>query len=346
MFTLRTRYVAIHLFKCPLISLQYPSSEAPPNHFDLPLGDNTIFTYPLPNTTTSSFYPGRQADHSGQHYPHYLPRRNYVVQYFRASSDITLPLASTAAKLLLVAYRELRPFVVPSHLPLNAEAARRRWWANIQDANVIANLVAQGMDQEQATVQVQAQAAHPDHLPPVPAHVTPPVDLGPTQEDYHRLNRDRAAVLPLGARWDWETGQPTAVNNEERENVNDNAIAEGESRRWDTLWWRMRLCGDYRNPQPSFAPGAVFDRGSMRGTWKGKIYVSISSSSCPLQWKADRSASLVSNSKCLIGHTLRSSVLLSSLRKVFFFYFDFAMPLVNFVDVALALCRCASRQHV
>ncbi|KAF8971877.1 hypothetical protein BDZ97DRAFT_1913764 [Flammula alnicola] len=117
--------------------------------------------------------------------------------------------------------------------------------------------------------------AVPPHLPLTRAPGIP----GLTQEDYQELNRARAAVLPRSARWDWEEGRPRAVNLEEGEG--DDGLEDGggggggggESRKWDTMWWRMRLCGDYRAPKPKFVPGAVFTPGCMRGMWKGKIYI-------------------------------------------------------------------------
>ncbi len=98
------------------------------------------------------------------------------------------------------------------------------------------------------------------------------------------MNRGKAAVLPRGARWDWDAGHALRVNWEEDDNVE--AAETDESRKWDTLWWRMRLCNHYRAPRPSFEPGAVFDRGSMRGIWKGKIYVSLFLSRLPARLTA------------------------------------------------------------
>ena len=259
-----------------LTPLQYPSSEAPPNNFNLPL-TGPAYTFPLPNSSSSAFYPQEDGP---QYYPHYLPDRSLGASYFGATPSLAPPLASIAAKLLYVAYREITPFRVPLHLPVNAEEARRQWWAETQ---ATADLVASGVPHAQAaTMARSAPITHP--LPPVPAHITPPPTLGPTQEDYHALNRGKAAVLPRGARWDWDAGHALRVNWEEDDNVE--AAETDESRKWDTLWWRMRLCNDYRAPRPSFEPGAVFDRGSMRGIWKGKIYVSLFLSRLPARLAA------------------------------------------------------------
>ena len=123
--------------------------------------------------------------------------------------------------------------------------------------------------------------AVPPHLPPVPG----PHTIGPTQADYHELNKGKAAPLPRGARWNWTNGCAWGVNfpddgdetAEEREDPPGPTIAVGdeESKRWDTVWWRMRLCRHWRDPKPNFAPGDVYKPGAMSGQWKGRIYVCI-----------------------------------------------------------------------
>lgn len=37
------------------------------------------------------------------------------------------------------------------------------------------------------------------------------------------------------------------------------AIVAGneESRKWDVMFWKMRLCGNYMDPRPLFHPGGV-----------------------------------------------------------------------------------------
>ncbi|KDR85898.1 hypothetical protein GALMADRAFT_218961 [Galerina marginata CBS 339.88] len=198
---------------------RYAASEAPPNHFDLPLDPTRRAHQPpiafrLPN--------------SHRTYPHYLPPRGSSQPYFRARPYLTRPLSSIAAKLLFVARRELRSMVIPSHIPA-------------------------GPGQPQGPL---------------------------TQADYHELNRRKAAELPRGARWDWDRGVAVIVNANPDAPVGmgmgTSDVIEDEdeeSRKWDTTFWRMRLCGDYRAPRPKFAPGEVFKLGSMSGPWQGKIYI-------------------------------------------------------------------------
>ncbi|PPQ70260.1 hypothetical protein CVT25_013297 [Psilocybe cyanescens] len=118
-------------------------------------------------------------------------------------------------------------------------------------------------------------AAVPAHAPPGPGGPGMPL----TQDDYRALNSARAAVLPRGAKWDWDKGSAVEVNPRlgaggvERERKAIAAVGDEESRRWDATFWKMRLCGDYMDPGPLFRPGEVYDPGSMRGLWQGKIYV-------------------------------------------------------------------------
>jgi len=99
-------------------------------------------------------------------------------------------------------------------------------------------------------------------------HTPPP---GLTSADYAELNKSKAAELPRGARWDWEAGVARAVNLSEGDK--DLPIEIGESKKWDTEWWRRRLCWDCMAPRPRFAPGLTFTPGSMRGVWQGRIYI-------------------------------------------------------------------------
>ncbi|CAA7264935.1 unnamed protein product [Cyclocybe aegerita] len=103
-----------------------------------------------------------------------------------------------------------------------------------------------------------------------PIRVPPTMPPGLTVEDYAELNRGKAAQLPRGARWDWDVGRARAVNGDGEEVVDEE---DGESRRWDTEWWRRRLCYDCMAPRPRFTPGLVFTPGCMRGQWQGRIYI-------------------------------------------------------------------------
>ncbi|KAF9478896.1 hypothetical protein BDN70DRAFT_932997 [Pholiota conissans] len=336
--------IVLSILPFVFLTHRYPASEAPPNHFHLPLRDTAhAASGPLPWAPRTAFYPPRErvrgsayddndananADdgeaipdgtsnnhhhhHEPQHYPHYLPTRAFLTPYFRALPELTPPLASTAAKLLFVSRREVRPFGIPQHLPRDREDAVRRWWvAQVETVRAMtAQVHLQGIANAAAAAASTTMNANPTatatvgltldeiqqamHLPipPMPAHVTPPINLGPTQADYRALNRGKAAPLPRGARWDWEVGRARGVNEDPEADVDDDdgggvdggmsrtmrsraqgGVDEEESRKWDTLWWRMRLCGDFRAPQPRFAPGAVFERGCMRGMWLGKIYI-------------------------------------------------------------------------
>lgn len=169
--------------------------------------------------------------------------------YFGATPRLGAPLSSMAAKLLYVSRRELQGVAAPPHLP-----------------------------ESQATA--------------------PPGWRGPTRADYLTLNEARGAPVPKRARWDWDQGFCCLVGEQQQaegqgpgdgpSKKHDVIIpkvdpgggsvavdrAEGDSRRWDTLWWRMRLCKDIYSPKPRFEAGSVYDPGCMRGKWKGKIYVS------------------------------------------------------------------------
>ncbi|KAF8954210.1 hypothetical protein BDZ97DRAFT_1928581 [Flammula alnicola] len=88
---------------------RYAASAAPPNHFHLPLSptDPThqpALAFPIPSSPQNL-------------YPHYLPPRSSSEVHFRARTELTPPLARTAAKLLYVVRREIRPIAVPPHLP-------------------------------------------------------------------------------------------------------------------------------------------------------------------------------------------------------------------------------------
>ncbi|KAF8893705.1 hypothetical protein CPB84DRAFT_1783210 [Gymnopilus junonius] len=168
--------------------------------------------------------------------------------YFRSRPALSWPLASIPAKLLFVARRELRPIAIPQHIPPG------------------------------------------------------PAGLGGvlTQADYRELNAAKAADLPRGAIWDWERGVGVGVNDPyvpppapaslplapapaslttppttTATAAPKDPIPPGdeESRKWDTTFWRMRLCGDFQEPRPKFLPGETFKLGSMSGAWQGRIYI-------------------------------------------------------------------------
>ncbi|KAF9528090.1 hypothetical protein CPB83DRAFT_894583 [Crepidotus variabilis] len=107
-------------------------------------------------------------------------------------------------------------------------------------------------------------------LNPINIPAQPPAGL--TTADYQELNRQKAAELPRGARWDWDEGFARCVN---FINGQTHIIGKGdeESRKWDAEWWRRRLCYDIMAPRPKFTPGLVYTPGSMRGVWQGRFYM-------------------------------------------------------------------------
>lgn len=159
----------------------------------------------------------------------------------------------------------------------------------------------------------EVQAITPPPPPHVPATraTAPPGWRGPTGEDYLVLNAAKGALVPKRRRWDWNKGYCRAVGKQQVEgpgpgdgsskkhdvSIGDEKKGESDggddddddakenrrprradgmddSRKWDTLWWRMRLCNNIYSPKPRFEAGLVFDPGCMRGSWRGKIYVS------------------------------------------------------------------------
>lgn len=198
-------------------------------------------------------------------YPHYIPSRGFIMPYFGANPFLGAPPSSMAAKLLYVARREVQGIAPPPapHVPATRATAPPGW-------------------------------------------------RGPTQEDYLTLNAAKGALTPNKARWDWNRGYCRIVDKHQVEGQgpgdgpskkHDVSIHDGkekgesdsddgddddkenrrssrresdmeDSRKWDTLWWRMRLCNNIYSPKPRFEAGSVYDPGCMRGSWKGKIYVS------------------------------------------------------------------------
>ncbi|KAF8167243.1 hypothetical protein B0H34DRAFT_669736 [Crassisporium funariophilum] len=94
-----------------LLPARYPASEAPPNHFHLPLSSHNPHHQP-PLTAPLQHGP----------YPLYLDPRAQLQPHFRARPPITPPLITVAAKLLFVARKEVFPIRIPPHLPEHAPA--------------------------------------------------------------------------------------------------------------------------------------------------------------------------------------------------------------------------------
>ncbi|KAF9011371.1 hypothetical protein BDQ17DRAFT_1346082 [Cyathus striatus] len=97
-----------------LVPYRYASSHAPPAHYTLPISSQ-------PDTVS---LPGSMPTHHGP-YPIY-PNAVVLPHHFGSVPDISLPLITTAAKLVYFSRREVVPFGIPPHLPENREEALQR----------------------------------------------------------------------------------------------------------------------------------------------------------------------------------------------------------------------------
>ena len=95
------------IFPCALLSTRYPSTEAPPNHFHLPLLSGSP-SYQRPLIASNPPFPP---------YPHYTPHPVILHRYFGSTLPISPPLMSIAAKLLFTARKEIFPISIPPVLP-------------------------------------------------------------------------------------------------------------------------------------------------------------------------------------------------------------------------------------
>jgi hypothetical protein len=96
------------IFPYTLLSPRYPSTEAPPNHFHLPLLPGSP-SYQIPCVSPSN-------PHLPP-YPHYAPHPTFGLPYFGSIQSISPPLISIAAKLLFTARKEIFPITIPPVLP-------------------------------------------------------------------------------------------------------------------------------------------------------------------------------------------------------------------------------------
>lgn len=103
----RSDFVTL-IFPFTLLSPRYPSTEAPPNHFHLPLlPESPTYQRPLVSSSNPELPP----------YPHYAPHPAIPQPYFGSIQSISPPLISIAAKLLFTVRKEIFPINIPQVLP-------------------------------------------------------------------------------------------------------------------------------------------------------------------------------------------------------------------------------------
>ncbi|KAJ8588677.1 hypothetical protein M405DRAFT_819370 [Rhizopogon salebrosus TDB-379] len=95
-----------------IVPFRYPSAYAPHNHFRMPLADN--FDPHLHTSILAAHGP----------FPIYRTNRTLSIPFYnRYNFEISIPLASTAAKLIFFSRRQVTSIGVPIHLPLNRDHA-------------------------------------------------------------------------------------------------------------------------------------------------------------------------------------------------------------------------------
>ncbi|KAJ2937012.1 hypothetical protein H1R20_g81, partial [Candolleomyces eurysporus] len=97
---------------------------------------------------------------------------------------------------------------------------------------------------------------------------------GLTIEDLVEFNSFKVAKLRPIVRWDWERGLPMTFNDD---GTQDPCLQE-PSRKWDTSWWRMKLCQNVMLKQPRWRQGNVYERGLLTGLWQGVYFLSNNAS--------------------------------------------------------------------
>lgn len=108
----------------------------------------------------------------------------------------------------------------------------------------------------------------PHHLPRTRAEAPPSADPRPTQEDFIEINSHRGAEPPPRITWDWDQGCKLVNGSPDK-----SASNRDDSARWDSDYWRRRLCGNAWQVQPKWRPGKVYVPGSMDGLWQGRLVV-------------------------------------------------------------------------
>jgi len=287
-----------------VMPFRYPATEAPPNHFELPLvldGSNKHqepLAFYLPGVVENALSAGESTTPpaplpSYPHYPAPNSRALYPV-YFLSRPQLTIPPTALGAKLLFVALREVRRLMVPPILP---PGLRR------EDYAVLGADFGPGAGDTAATTVAQSTTS----------------STTTTERPRPKMkfaDRGKAARLPRGACWDWEKGVAVVVNPDYVPDIpsppapspspasassssssstpsstsssswsptppsqgeiaaaaaaehDDGLIipfADPESKKWDPTYWRMRLCGDLAEPRPIFNPGEVYVAGSIGG---------------------------------------------------------------------------------
>ncbi|KAF9055743.1 hypothetical protein BJ165DRAFT_441283 [Panaeolus papilionaceus] len=235
---------------------RYAASEAPPNHFHLPLLPHLrSHQHPLVHQLpTSSSDPSLSPPPLKNRlvYPHYLSfSRAPVFNYFNADFALSPPLASIAAKLLFVARRELFLIRAPPHV------------SNAPPANPM-------------NPSPQPTVTDYERLNEVKAARVPMWAKWNWEEGcVERVNR--APVVPMPTPAPKTTTASTSLNPTPPpapSTLEDEGDFE-ESKLWDTTWHRHRLCIDYTDPKPIFEPGKVYVPGTMDAQWEGKIWVCL-----------------------------------------------------------------------
>jgi hypothetical protein len=109
----------------------------------------------------------------------------------------------------------------------------------------------------------------PPHIPATRAVAPPSNHPSPTQEDLHEVNAHKGAEPPIRITWDWESGTRLANG------LPDSQLSSDRSSRWDSDYWRRRLCGSAWKRQPKWRPAKLYVPGSMDGLWQGRLIVSL-----------------------------------------------------------------------
>ena len=189
--------------------------------------------------------------------------------HFSARPLFASPLISPAAKLLFFARREVVKFPVPPHLALTrAEAHARGNWEigptaeDVHEANWgwTARLPGgSGADKSCTWGVGDSDPAVPSPGAESPAAGGSNLNLNP----YSNIPPPTAAQLAINPRWLGKAPHRT---------YNPKA---NKSKKWDSDWWRLRLCGNTSRKRPRIPYGKVYEPGCMDGLWQGRMLVGI-----------------------------------------------------------------------
>lgn len=234
-----------------ILPIRYPSTEVPTNYFHLPFSPS-LHTLPTTIQTVHNPYPVWPP-----------PYRTTVEVHYNSRPIFNIPLIAPAAKLLFFARQELIPLESPAHLADN----RAEWLAR---GNMGIGVTREDIDEFNWGWSVR-----------------PPRGQGPTT----RKSREG------GMMWSWGIGNANPLgsfleDDSEAEGRNLPASTASNSRwagkaplmtlssgtttkstRWDSDWWRLRLCGGPSMPRPRVPYGNVYEPGCMDGFWHGRMLV-------------------------------------------------------------------------